>query len=210
MNNVATRAAWTAPQALTVNQLFSSAWKDSNPCKYKTLSTAWPRWGEREGGMEGRVSNLTFDPTNKRHVSFRIAFQRGAPGAEWASFVILAVWGWLTGVRVGRAALLKTRRKTLPQLCHEKEDKRTMLIIDYLHLCTAVVMENPRNLVNFKDLKCFLFFFPEIKTFRMYNINLLIRCTEFIWGGSAGAEAPPLRDEWNHLCEQACTPTQTG
>lgn len=37
---------------------------------------------EREGGMEGRVSNLTFDPTNKRHVSFRIAFQREAPRAE--------------------------------------------------------------------------------------------------------------------------------
>lgn len=101
MNNVATWAAWTAPQALTVNQLFSSAWKDSNPCKYKTLSTAWQWWREREGGMEGRVSNLTFDPTNKRHVSFRIAFQRGAPGAEWASFVILAVWGWLTGAGVG-------------------------------------------------------------------------------------------------------------
>lgn len=31
---------------------------------------------------EGRVSNLTFDPTNKRHVSFRIAFQREAPRAE--------------------------------------------------------------------------------------------------------------------------------
>lgn len=43
--------------------------------------------------MEGRVSNLTFDPTNKRHVSFRIALQRGAPVAEWASFVALLVLG---------------------------------------------------------------------------------------------------------------------
>lgn len=106
MNNVATRAAWTAPRALTVNQLFSSAWKDSNPCKYKAPSTAWPRWGEREGGMEGRVSNLTFDPTNKRHVSFRIALQRGAPVAEWASFVILAVRAeWQASG--GSAALLR-------------------------------------------------------------------------------------------------------
>ncbi len=152
MNNVATRAAWTAPRALTVNQLFSSAWKDSNPCKYKTPSPAWSWWGEQEGGMEGRVSNLTFDPTNKRHVSFRIALQRGAPGAEWAPFVIFAVWAWLTGAGVGALRYTKPGEKQYLISVMRKKTKRPMLIIDYLHPQYSCFRgEKMSNIVDFKD-----------------------------------------------------------
>lgn len=45
------------------------------------------RRGERERGNGGRISNLTFDPTNKRHVSSRITLQRGDPVADWGSSV---------------------------------------------------------------------------------------------------------------------------
>lgn len=144
MNNVATRAAWTAPRALTVNQLFSSAWKDSNPCKYKTQSTAWPRWGEWEGGMEGRVSNLTFDPTNKRHVSFRIALQRGAPVAEWASFVILAVWGWLTGAVVGAWHYTKPGEK---QYHNQPWERRQTDNVNYWLSPSRIQLLSGKNLV---------------------------------------------------------------
>lgn len=117
--------------------------------------------------MEGRVSNLTFDPTNKRHVSFRIAFQRGPPGAEWASFVIHRVWDWLTGAGVGGQGQHKTKRKTVPQLCHEKEDKQMTLITDYLYPCTAVVKENACKLLNLNNSK----FETRVKTLFLVMIN---------------------------------------
>lgn len=136
MNNVATRAAWTAPRALTVNQLFSSEWKDSNPCKYKTPSTACSRWGGWEGGMEGRVSNLTFDPTNKKHVSFRIALQRGGSCGRMSFFCNPRSLRLIDRGRGGSVVLHKTWRKTEPQRRNEKDHKQTMLIIDYQwHKC---------------------------------------------------------------------------
>lgn len=61
----------------------------------------------------------------------------------------------------GSAVLHKTRRKTVPQLCPEKEDKRTMLIIDYLHPGYSCCQGRPCNLVSFNDFKMVL---PELKT----------------------------------------------
>lgn len=61
------------------------------------------------GGDRGGVSNLTFDPTNKKHESSRIALQRGAPVAARGVLCVAPLRARVTdtGFRAARITRLR-------------------------------------------------------------------------------------------------------